>query len=99
MKILNYELELEDIKESELPESDTEELIDFNKALVEPYGLDDIYVLEKNDNLLYVGKIKALTKRECDAKLTVLISNLKAKYKKYGIKKVSKKLLMYGTTI
>ena len=98
MKILDYELELEDIKENELPESDTKELQEFNESLVEEFGIDNLYVLE-NDNLLYTGKIRAMTKRECDAKLTLLIAKLKSKYKKYGIKRVAKKLLMYGTTI
>lgn len=96
--IITYQLELIDIKENELPESDIEEIKEFNKMINLKYGLENISVLV-NDNLLYEGRLFANTKQECNALLTLLIGELKSYYKKYKIKNVSKKLIMYGKLI
>lgn len=94
-KFLNYALELDGIQENKLPESDMEEIKSFNDTLVEKYNLQCVEVL-KNDNLLFCGKIKSITKKENDAKLILLERELKEYYKKYGLKKIIRSALMYG---
>ncbi len=96
-QILDYELELENVKENELPEKDTE-IKEFNNSLSNKYGLHSVYVL-KNDNLYFVGRIKSNTKSENNAKLKLLIAELNLFYKKYNLKKVIKSVIAYGHTI
>lgn len=97
-QILNYCLELENVKENELPEQDTQKIIQFNNSLVDTYGLQVVNVLE-NDNLYFVGKIISDTKSENNAKLKLLIAELNKFYKKYNLKKIIKSMVAYGHTI
>lgn len=97
-QILDYGLELENVKENELPEKDIEKMKEFNKSLSDKYGLYRINVLE-NDNLYFVGRIKSNTKSENNAKLKLLIAELNEFYKKYNLKRVIKSVLAYGHTI
>lgn len=97
-QILDYQLELENVKENELPEKDTKKLKEFNNSLADKYGLHTINVLE-NDNLYFVGRIKSSTKSENNAKLKLLIAELNEFYKKYNLKKVIKSVIAYGHTI
>ena len=70
-QILDYRLELEDVKENELPEKDKDKIINFNDNLSNNYGLFGIDVLE-NDNLYFKGRIISNTKSENNAKLKLL---------------------------
>lgn len=97
-QILYYCLELENIKENELPEKDTEKITKFNNSLADKFGLYAVDVLE-NDNLCFKGKISSNTKTENNAKLKLLIEELNKFYKKYGLKKIIKKMIAYGHTI
>lgn len=97
-QILDYCLELENVKESELPEKDNEKIIEFNNSLADKYGLYVVNVLD-NDNLYFQGKIYSNTKSENNAKLKLLIGELNEFYKKYGLKKVIKSMIAYGHTI
>ena len=85
-QILDYGLELENIKENELPEKDNEKIIQFNNSLSEKYGLFEVNVL-KNDNLYFRGRITSNTKSENNAKLKLLIVELNEFYKKYNLKR------------
>lgn len=97
-QILDYRLELEDVKENELPEKDKDKIINFNDNLSNNYGLFGIDVLE-NDNLYFKGRIISNTKSENNAKLKLLIAELNEFYKKYNLKKVIKSMIAYGHTI
>lgn len=97
-QILDYSLELENVKENELPEKDNEKIIQFNNTLSEKYGLFEIDVLE-NDNLYFRGRITSNTKSENNAKLKLLIAEINEFYKKYNLKKVIKSMIAYGHTI
>lgn len=97
-QILDYRLELEDVKENELPEKDKDKIINFNDNLSNNYGLFGIDVLE-NDNLYFKGRITSNTKSENNAKLKLLIAELNEFYKKYNLKKVIKSMIAYGHTI
>lgn len=97
-QILDYGLELENVKESELPEKDNEKIIQFNNSLADKYGLHTVNVLE-NDNLYFRGRIISNTKSENNAKLKLLIAELNEFYKKYNLKKVIKKIVAYGHTL
>ena len=97
-QILDYGLELENVKENELPEKDNEKIIQFNNTLSEKYGLFEVNVLE-NDNLYFRGRIASNTKSENNAKLKLLIAELNEFYKKYNLKKVIKLMIAYGHTI
>lgn len=97
-QILDYGLELENVKENELPEKDTEKIKEFNNSLSDKYGLHTVNVLE-NDNLYFVGRIKSNTKSENNAKLKLLIAELNEFYKNYNLKRVIKSVLAYGHTI
>lgn len=97
-QILDYCLELENVKEDELPEKDIEIIKEFNNSLGEKYGLYNVSVLE-NDNLYFQGKIYSNTKSENNAKLKLLIGELNEFYKKYGLKQVIKSMIAYGHTI
>lgn len=97
-QILDYGLELENVKESELPEKDNEKIIQFNNILSEKYGLFEVNVLE-NDNLYFRGRITSNTKSENNAKLKLLIAELNKFYKKYNLKKAIKSMIAYGHTI
>ena len=97
-QILDYSLELENVKENELPEKDNEKIIQFNNTLSEKYGLFEVDVLE-NDNLYFRGRITSNTKSENNAKLKLLIAELNEFYKKYNLKKVIKSMIAYGHTI
>ena len=97
-QILDYGLELENIKENELPEKDNEKIIQFNNSLSEKYGLFEVNVL-KNDNLYFRGRITSNTKSENNAKLKLLIAELNVFYRKYNLKKVIKSIIAYGHTI
>lgn len=97
-QILDYCLELENVKENEIPEKDNEKIIEFNNTLVSKYGLYEVAVLE-NDNLYFQGKIYSNTKSENNAKLKLLIEELKEFYKEYGLKQVIKSIIAYGKTI
>ena len=92
-QILEYSLELENVKENELPED--KEILEFNDSLVEKYGLYSVSVLT-NDNLCFVGRIYSNTKAENNAKLKSLTAELNKFYKKYGLKKVIKSMIVYG---
>ena len=83
--ILDYGLELENVKENELPDKDNEIIIQFNNILSEKYGLFEVDVLE-NDNLYFRGRITSNTKSENNAKLKLLIAELNEFYKKYNLK-------------
>lgn len=96
--ILDYGLELENVKENELPDKDNEIIIQFNNILSEKYGLFEVDVLE-NDNLYFRGRITSSTKSENNAKLKLLIAELNEFYKKYNLKKVIKSMIAYGHTI
>ena len=96
--ILDYGLELENVKENELPDKDNEIIIQFNNILSEKYGLFEVDVLE-NDNLYFRGRITSNTKSENNAKLKLLIAELNEFYKKYNLKKVIKSMIAYGHTI
>ena len=96
-KILTYSLELEDVKESKILD-DLDKITEFNKTLADKYNLYTVSVLE-NDNLCFEGKLFSNTKSENDAKLKLLIGELKEFYKAYGLKRVAKNLLLYGNTI
>ena len=96
--ILDYGLELENVKENELPDKDNEIIIQFNNILSEKYGLFEVDVLE-NDNLYFRGRITSNTKSENNAKLKLLIAELNEFYKKYNLKKVIKSMIAYGYTI
>ena len=97
-QILDYCLELENVKENEIPEKDNEKIIEFNNTLVGKYGLYKVAVLE-NDNLYFQGKIYSNTKSENNAKLKLLIGELNEFYKEYGLKQVIKSMVAYGKTI
>lgn len=97
-QILDYCLELENVKESGIPDTDTEKIIEFNNTLGDKYGLYAVNVLE-NDNLYFQGKIYSNTKSENNAKLKLLIEELNSFYKQYGLKKVIKSMIAYGHTI
>ena len=97
-QILDYCLELENVKEDELPEKDIEFIKEFNNILGEKYGLYNVSVLE-NDNLYFQGKIYSNTKSENNAKLKLLVGELNEFYKKYGLKQVIKSMIAYGHTI
>lgn len=97
-QILDYGLELENVKENELPDKDNEIIIQFNNILSEKYGLFEVDVLE-NDNLYFRGRITSSTKSENNAKLKLLIAELNEFYKKYNLKKVIKSMIAYGHTI
>ena len=97
-QILYYCLELDNVKESELPEKDDEKIIQFNNTLSDKYGLNNIYVLA-NDNLYFKGQIISNTKSENNAKLKLLIAELNEFYKEYNLKKVIKSVIAYGHTI
>lgn len=97
-QILDYRLELEDVKENELPEKDKDKIINFNDNLSNNYGLFGIDVLG-NDNLYFKGRIISNTKSENNAKLKLLIAEINEFYKKYGLKKVVKSMIAYGHTI
>lgn len=97
-QILDYGLELENVKENELPEKDNKKIIQFNNTLTEKYGLFEVNVLE-NDNLYFRGRIISKTKSENNAKLKLLIAELNEFYKKYNLKKVIKSIMAYGHTI
>ena len=97
-QILDYRLELEDVKENELPEKDKDKIINFNDNLSNNYGLFGIDVLE-NDNLYFKGRIISNTKSENNAKLKLLIAEINEFYKKYGVKKVVKLMIAYGHTM
>lgn len=97
-QILDYCLELDNVKENELPENDTDKIRQFNKDLSDKYGLYGVYVLE-NDNLYFKGRIKSNTKSENNAKLKLLIAELNEFYKKYNLKRVIKSMIAYGHTI
>ena len=97
-QILDYCLELENVKENELPEKDNEKIIQFNNTLSEKYGLFEVNVLE-NDNLYFRGRITSNTKSENNAKLKLLITELNEFYRKYNLKKVIKLMIAYGHTI
>ena len=97
-QILDYRLELEDVKENELPEKDKDKIINFNDNLSNNYGLFGIDVLE-NDNLYFKGRIISNTKSENNAKLKLLIAEINEFYKKYGLKKVVKSMIAYGHTM
>ena len=97
-QILDYCLELENVKESELPDEDNDKIIQFNNTLSDKYGLYGIYVLE-NDNLYFKGRIISSTKFENNAKLKLLIAELNEFYKQYKLKRVIKSLIAYGHTI
>lgn len=97
-QILDYGLELENVKENKLPEKDNEKIIQFNNTLSEKYGLFEVNVLE-NDNLYFRGRIISKTKSENNAKLKLLIAELNEFYKKYNLKKVIKSIITYGHTI
>lgn len=97
-QILDYSLELENVKENELPEKDNEKIIQFNNTLSEKYGLFEVDVLE-NDNLYFRGRITSNTKSENNAKLKLLIAEINEFYKKYNLKKVIKSMIAYGHTI
>lgn len=96
--ILDYGLELENVKENELPDKDNEIIIQFNNILSEKYGLFEVDVLE-NDNLYFRGRITSSTKSENNAKLKLLIAELNEFYNKYNLKKVIKSMIAYGHTI
>ena len=74
-QILDYCLELDNVKENELPEKDNDTITQFNNKLSVKYGLYGVYVLE-NDNLYFKGRIKSDTKSENNAKLKLLIAEL-----------------------
>lgn len=97
-QIIDYCLELENVKENELPKEDIERLKKFNNSLADKYGLHTVNVLE-NDNLYFVGRIKSNTKSENNAKLKLLIAELNGFYKKYGLKKVIRSMIAYGHII
>lgn len=97
-QILDYCLELENVKENEIPEKDNEKIIEFNNTLASKYGLYEVAVLE-NDNLYFQGKIYSNTKSENNAKLKLLIGELNEFYKEYGLKQVIKSMVAYGQTI
>lgn len=97
-QILDYCLELENVKESELPDEDNDKIIQFNNTLSNKYGLYGVYVLE-NDNLYFKGRITSSTKSENNAKLKLLIAELNEFYKQYKLKRVIKSLIAYGHTI
>ncbi len=97
-QILDYCLELDNVKENKIPEKDNNKLIEFNNGLADKYGLYAVDVLE-NDNLYFRGRIKSETKSENNAKLKLLIADLSDFYKKYGLKRVIKSVLAYGHTI
>lgn len=97
-QILDYCLELDNVKENELPEKDNDKITQFNNELSVKYGLYGVYVLE-NDNLYFKGRIKSDTKSENNAKLKLLIAELNEFYKKYNLKKVIKSVIAYGHTI
>lgn len=97
-QILDYGLELENVKENELPDKDNEIIIQFNNILSEKYGLFEVNVLE-NDNLYFRGRITSNTKSENYAKLKLLIAELNEFYKEYNLKKVIKSMIAYGHTI
>ena len=97
-QILDYCLELDNVKENELPEKDNDTITQFNNKLSVKYGLYGVYVLE-NDNLYFKGRIKSDTKSENNAKLKLLIAELNVFYKKYNLKKVIKSVIAYGHTI
>ena len=97
-QILDYCLELENVKESELPDEDNDKIIQFNNTLSDKYGLYGIYVLE-NDNLYFKGRITSSTKSENNVKLKLLIAELNEFYKQYKLKRVIKSLIAYGHTI
>ena len=97
-QILDYGLELENVKENELPEKDNGKIIQFNNSLSDKYGLFVVNVLE-NDNLYFRGRIISNTKSENNAKLKLLIAELNEFYKKYNLKKVIKSIIAYGHTI
>lgn len=97
-QILNYCLELENVKENEIPNKDNEKIIKFNNSLADKYGLCAVNVLQ-NDNLYFEGQIFSNTKTENNAKLKLLIGELNEFYKKYGLKKVIKSMIAYGHTI
>lgn len=97
-QILDYGLELENVKKNELPDKDNEIIIQFNNILSEKYGLFEVDVLE-NDNLYFRGRIISNTKSENNAKLKLLIAELNEFYKKYNLKKVIKSIIAYGHTI
>ena len=96
--ILDYGLELENVKENELPDKDNEIIIQFNNILSEKYGLFEVDVLE-NDNLYFRGRITSSTKSENNAKLKLLIAELNEFYNKYNLKKVIKSMIAYGNNI
>ena len=97
-QILDYGLELENVKENELAEKDNGKIIQFNNSLSDKYGLFVVNVLE-NDNLYFRGRIISNTKSENNAKLKLLIAELNEFYKKYNLKKVIKSIIAYGHTI
>lgn len=97
-QILDYCLELDNIKENKLPEEDTEKLKEFNNSLSDKYGLYKVEVLE-NDNLYFTGRLKSNTKSENNAKLKLLIAELNEFYKPYGLKNIIKSMIAYGHII
>lgn len=97
-QILDYGLELENVKENELPEKDNEKIIKFNNSLSDKFGLYEVDVLQ-NDNLYFRGRITSNTKSENNAKLKLLIAELNEFYKKYNLKKIIKLMVAYGHTI
>lgn len=97
-QILDYGLELENVKESELPEKDNEKIIQFNNNLSDKFGLFEVDVLE-NDNLYFRGRIISNTKSENNAKLKLLMAELNEFYKKYNLKKIIKRIIAYGHTL
>lgn len=99
MRFLRYELELEGVKENNLTKKDEKELLKYNNSIGEIYGLETVGVYEKSNNLCYVGRIMANTKQECKALLTILISELSKKYKKYNLIKIHKKMIAEGKII
>ncbi len=97
-QILDYGLELENVKENELPKNDNEEIIQFNNSLSDKFGLYEVDVLQ-NDNLYFRGKIISNTKSENNAKLKLLMAELNEFYKQYNLKKIIKKIIAYGHTL
>ena len=97
-QILDYCLELDNIKENKLPEEDTEKLKEFNNSLSDKYGLYKVEVLE-NDNLYFTGRLKSNTKSANNAKVNLLIAELNEFYKPYGLKNIIKSMIAYGHII
>lgn len=96
MRFLKYELELDGIKEDNLNEQDVKNLLKFNNEIGTTYGLQGVGVYENTNNLCYIGTITKNTKQECKAVLTLLISELKNKYKKYNLIKINKIMIAEG---